>query len=45
MGLDRDLRMVSLDAVDSHAKKRKKLATPRVPTWSPTAVLTGPDGV
>lgn len=26
-------------------KKGKKLATPRVPTWSPTAVLTGPDEV
>ena len=24
---------------------RQKLATPRVPTWSPTAVLTRPDGV
>ena len=26
-------------------KKKKELATPWVPTWSPTAVLTGPDGV
>ena len=26
-------------------QKSKKHATPRVPTWSPTAVLTRPEGV
>ena len=29
----------------SSEKRKKELATPEVPTWSPTALLIGPDRV